>query len=349
MNSPEKKLERVEPRPLELIEQLLDEHRFEEAEPLLLRQLEKKENLAAVYNALAIVAIEAYHNYQDAENCYRQALYYSPDSATLYFNLGILYDQFLTQPDQAMECYQKAIELNEEYVDAYLNLSELCIDLNMEMELAFDCCRCVEQLEPHNARNLNNYGCLYIKYKEDVPMAIPYFERAVLYAQNKATSLANLADAYVRTDQFEAARDAYEQSLAIEGDHHLVCHNYAYILRHHFKEYQRAIEYYERAIKLDPTDLLSYQGLRSLYTQELKDPKRGVQVLESALPYTQDLERLLLEIANIYDFEIEDYETSMMYYERVIEINPNNLLALNALAYLSVEILKDYQSAIRHI
>ena len=84
MNSPEKKLERVEPRPLELIEQLLDEHRFEEAEPLLLRQLEKKENLAAVYNALAIVAIEAYHNYQDAENCYRQALYYSPDSATLY-------------------------------------------------------------------------------------------------------------------------------------------------------------------------------------------------------------------------------------------------------------------------
>ena len=56
-----------EPKLLEHIEQLLDEQRFDEAEVLLLEQLDRKSNLAAVYNALAIVAIESYQDYKRAE------------------------------------------------------------------------------------------------------------------------------------------------------------------------------------------------------------------------------------------------------------------------------------------
>ena len=74
-----------EPKLLEHIEQLLDEQRFDEAEVLLLEQLDRKSNLAAVYNALAIVAIESYQDYKRAEKYYHQAIELNPESPTLYF------------------------------------------------------------------------------------------------------------------------------------------------------------------------------------------------------------------------------------------------------------------------
>ena len=332
--------------PLEYIEQLLDEQRFDEAESLLLEQLDRQTNLAAVYNALAIIAIESYQDYRRAERYYRQAIDYNEDSATLYFNLAILYEQFLNQPSEAITCYEKAIELDPKYVDAYVNLAELCIDLNGDVELAFECSEKVAELEPNHARNLNNLGCLYIKYKQDAKTAIPYFEKSVELSTNPATALSNLADAYIRAERFDEAKEAYEKSLELEPDNTLVCHNYAHILRHHFKAYEEAVHYYRQAIKLDPYSLVSYHGLRSLYAYDLHDPKSGVEVLISALPYFQNEEGLVLEIANICDFELDEHEQARHYYERVLEINPNNLLALNALAYLNVEIFKNYLAAL---
>lgn len=331
--------------PLEYIEQLLDEKRFDEAESLLLEQLQDHCDLAAVYNALAIICIESYRDYPRAKKYYCEAINHQPNSATLYFNLAILYEQFLNQPTEAITCYEKAIALDNQYVDAYLNLAELLIDLNEDTELALTYSHKVEGLEPNNARNLNNLGCLYLKYKQDLEHAIVYFEKAVHFSSNPSTALANLADAYVRDGRMDEAKEAYEKSLALDANNSLVNHNYAHILRHHFEAYEEAIVYYQKAIECDPYSLVSYQGLRSLYAYDLHDPRRGVEVLVEALPYFKE-EGLLLEIANIYDFELNEYEEATHYYECVLSMNPNNLLALNALAYLNVEIFKNYLSAL---
>ena len=303
--------------PLEYVEQLLDEKRFDEAESLLLEQLNNHPDLAAVYNALAIICIESYQDYTRAEKYYREAIVHQPDSATLYFNLAILYEQFLNRPAEAVISYEKAISLDEGYVDAYLNLAELCIEWNEDVDLALKCSHQVETLEFENARNLNNLGCLYLKYRQDVDQAIAYFEKAVEFSSNPATALANLADAYVRNDQLEEAKEAYEKSLALEPNHSLVNHNYAHILRHHFGAYEEAIVFYKKAIECDPFSLVSYQGLRGLYAYDLHDPKRGVEVLVEALTYFKNEEGLVLEIANIYDFELNDYKEAMHYYEYV--------------------------------
>lgn len=337
-----------QPNPLEYIEQLLDEQRFQEAEGLLLEQLERKHNLPAVYNALGIIAIEYYHDYELAEQNYRLALDYQDKSATIHFNLAVLYDQFLNRPHQAVTHYRKAIEYDENYVDAYINLAELCIDLNEDVELAYECSKKAEEIDPMNARNLNNLGCILIKYKQDPNLAVQYFEKSVDLAQNKATSLANLADAYVKTERFDEARDAYEQVMELDPENGLVCHNYAYILRHHFHDYDAAIHYYQRAIEIEPKALISYQGLKGLYSLDLQEAKKGVEVLVKALKHFEDDESLTLEIANVYDFELDDYENAITYYKKVLEINPNNLLALNALSYLNVEILKNYEEALEY-
>ncbi|MFR7897650.1 MAG: hypothetical protein ACLU4M_11360, partial [Turicibacter sanguinis] len=155
----------TQPNPLAYIEQLLDDKQFQEAESLLLEQLERKQNLAAVYNALGIIAIEHYQDYKLAEQNYRLALDYNDTSATIHFNLAILYDQFLNNPHQALKHYQKAIEYDDHYIDAYLNLVELCIDLEENVELAYEYSKKVESLDSTNARNLNNIGCILIKYK----------------------------------------------------------------------------------------------------------------------------------------------------------------------------------------
>ena len=143
--------------------------------------------------------------------------------------------------------------------------------------------------------------------------------------------VANLADAYVRAERYDEAKEAYEKALELDSDNPLVCHNYAHVLRHYFQAYDEAASYYHKAIEIDPYSLVSYQGLRSLYAHDLHDSKSAVEVLVSALAYFNEEEGLVLEIANMYDFELNDYKKALHYYERVLEINPNNLLALNAL------------------
>ena len=62
---------------------------------------------------------------------------------------------------------------------------------------------------------------------------------------------------------------------------------------------------------------------------------RSITKLEAELATNPHDIKLLTEIAAVYEFELEDYAQAKFYYEKVLAINPDHILALDALAVLS--------------
>ncbi len=330
------------------LEQALEEGQTQRVEKIAHQLIEADVELATAYNALAISALEEEANYEAAKTYYELALASSPESATLHFNLAILYDQFYHQTDLAISYYEQAIALDATYVDAYIELIELLLEQNTQLEQAMTYANLAETLDEKNPRLLNNIGCLHLRIHQDYQTAVSYFERALLQTSNKALIAANLADAHVKLRQYEQAKHAYELSLSHQPDNALICHNFAHVLQHHLHDATLAKQMYLRAITLAPHEIQPYLGLKSLYLHLLKSPKEAAALLEDGLKHVTNTMRLELELADLYDVVLEDFDKAVYYYKKVLQQQPHHLTALNALAYLHVQVYKNYEAAIRY-
>jgi len=92
------------------------------------------------------------------------------------------------------------------------------------------------------------------------------------------------------------------------------------------------IEQLKSKIKDEPYELKHYLHLKSLYSNFKQDLASAIEVLNQALPLFSNNTTLLLELATIYEFEVEDDQQAKIYYEKVLKLDPNNQLALIALA-----------------
>ena len=98
------------------------------------------------------------HQFDEAEALLIKALAVRKDSDILNFKLAVLYEDFFLDLSQAEIYYKKAIGLNPTFIDAYTKLIELQVKLEKEDESTLSLCKTVYQLEPKNARHLNNLG-----------------------------------------------------------------------------------------------------------------------------------------------------------------------------------------------
>jgi tetratricopeptide (TPR) repeat protein len=57
--------------------------------------------------------------------------------------------------------------------------------------------------------------------------------------------------------------------------------------------------------------------------------------LEAEIAANPNDVKLLTELAAVYEFELEDYAQAKQYYEKVLAINPEHVLALDALDVLN--------------
>jgi tetratricopeptide (TPR) repeat protein len=88
-------------------------------------------------------------------------------------------------------------------------------------------------------------------------------------------------------------------------------------------------------IEAEPNVLTHYFELKSIYSGYTRESEKGLKILEDALTrFPNDIE-LLIELAATYEFELEDFDQAKKYYERVLAIDPEHYLALDALEVIN--------------
>src|ERR1043166_1203484 len=92
-----------------------------------------------------------------------------------------------------------------------------------------------------------------------------------------------------------------------------------------------------RAIELDPSLEVAYNGLFSVYVAQKKLPQAVAQ-LQGALNKNPSDSPVLLTLALIYE-RLKDYTKARDAYEKLVAAKPDEVIALNNLAYINAELL----------
>lgn len=78
-----------------------------------------------------------------------------------------------------------------------------------------------------------------------------------------------------------------------------------------------------------------YFQLKSLYSSYMSMSKKALEVLEDARVHFPENVKLLIELATVCEFELEDNAKARLYYEMVLALDPTHELALDALDVLN--------------
>lgn len=88
-------------------------------------------------------------------------------------------------------------------------------------------------------------------------------------------------------------------------------------------------------VKESPHQPQSHLALSEFYRQNANNPYQAISTLKNALTAFSDSPRFYLEIAAIYEFELEDIPSAKYYYEQVLKNFPGNEIAKSSLENLT--------------
>jgi tetratricopeptide (TPR) repeat protein len=167
----------------------------------------------------------------------------------------------------------------------------------------------------YQLESLYNLGVLYYKEIKDYPRAMHYFSKYLeIFPKNVENP--HKEDIYKVINYILSLDD---QTKNMEAKKMKNVAN-----QHYFKgNYQKAVEHYLKAIALDPGYVEVYNNLGTAYLQ-MNDFKNAVKYWKITLMFDPNDLDLYINLALAYHEKLKDYGKAMEYYEKFIEVAPQN-------------------------
>ncbi|MBK6404049.1 MAG: tetratricopeptide repeat protein [Holophagales bacterium] len=206
--------------------------------------------------------------------------------------------------EDAEASYRKALSLDPEnlsILDAFANF----LFRQGRFEEAVREWRAVIRLAPDNAAALVNLGSA-LSETGRFAEAITLYERAVSLKPS-TMAYSNLGTAYSRAERYPEAAAAYRKALELDGEDWLAWGNLAYVSSWMGGMDARAVEAFERAIRLaeaerkeSPRDASLHSQL-ALYYAKTGDRRLSLQRLSTALTLSPGTGQIQADAAEVYE------------------------------------------------
>lgn len=193
----------------------------------------------------------AYEDLNDVPNgikVYHGLIESFPHSDRGYYGLGVFYEE-IKDIEKSIEHYIKAIELNNEFFEAYFYLAGVYDD------------------------------------QEETELAITNYEKALALNPNHYYTNLNLGSIYESLGEDEKGCVFFEKALKIEY-HYMALFNLGVIAMKH-QENEKAIDYYNECLTLNPNYGYAYLNLSLIYKQTFQYDK-AIEVLSRGISETED-------------------------------------------------------------
>lgn len=218
------------------------------------------------------------------------------------------------------EDLKKALELNPHHIESWIYYAGSAIGDNNKIVEA------VQKLLKYKPRaeisqNLFDYVLKKVqKYAEnDAPLKIPYEESTMNYNLQYGGEWLITATYYWKRRQFQKAYDAFKKAFSIYRNRNLAIYWYInLVLALLDKKYDKAIEYGEKAVELDPRFKYAWQQLskayffKENYSNALNSIEKALKIdnnFHLAVKLKEEIDAKIIKIE-----ETERYERS--YYQR---------------------------------
>ncbi len=238
---------------------------------------------------------------------YSQALALDPDYSVALRGRQIAYAEMANQKgerhlrksrfDEAERHFKTALSFDSQFARAYNNLG-------------------ITQIQHSETITINGPEALYEFFKL-LDLAIDYFDRAVLLEPNNALYYNSRGTAYLKRNRTKEALKDYNRALELYGEK-VPPHLFFNIGLAHsqLKEYDKAIEYYNKALALGLQDQFKGYRLRGMAYAEIKEYRKAIT------DYTQALKQGKGDIyekrGDVY-FEFEQFEKAEADYVSAME------------------------------
>ena len=284
------------------------------------------------------------------ENLWRSRTISQPKNAQAYANLGTVF-QMRGDYSSARLQYQKALALDPNDKTTILNLASLYNAQGLTQEALYQYDRLLSK-NPNDIEILNYKAKVYEKANNFNGAIAQY--KAILAIQPDNSDAKNDIANIVANKFTPEQKYAYMLQVANENPNNYdLQYGYAYEM-HKLKRYNEAINYYKRAIAINPKKAETYINIAQIYTIK-DDTQNALNILNegiSAIPYSPELltqkdnlEKAqagqLFEMASKY-YEQKNYQEALNNYLKIANQTPE---VKNAIASCHWE-LKNYQSAI---
>ena len=301
------------------------------------KALAKNPDNFGVYNSLGTAYI-ATERSEDAINCYKKIVELYPKNPMGYFNLGSVY-QIQKKHAEACEYFKKAVELDDEdetfktayalslvkseqYNEAIAVYKKLLVQHPEKENYKYNLINCYEAVNDDQTAILMLEGIVYVNPK----LALP------------AQKLANL---YIKTNQLSRAKELYDNVILKNNPTAEVMHQYA-VLSSSLCDTDAAERILKKAIKMNPKMAKAHKDLAVIYLNKRLFDYADIE-FKTAMELMPDDFEILFEYGNFL-YSTSKNKEAETYYQKALEIEPKNILALTFMALNKLILNQLYES-----
>ena len=212
-------------------------------------------------------------NYREAINCFDEALKINPHNIHLWLEKANTYFVYLELYDDAIKSLEKALEIKSDFFEAVILLAEIYNNTQRFEEAMKMLARAAEI----NKVNPNDQASFVINADKGYSfLNMGRFDEALKFNPNNVIALHGVALALtLYTDNYSKALDYVERALKVNPEYIYAMDTKALLLNQ-LKKYQAALELYDKVLKKQPSDFfaLNNKGVvianLGLYQQALK-------------------------------------------------------------------------------
>jgi tetratricopeptide (TPR) repeat protein len=256
-------------------------------------------------------------------------------------DLGELLDSQMNQTEQAITYFQRALEVDSQFLPALENLERIFVARGQNRELVDVLQRKVPALKDaaEIATTKLRIAQLYETSLGDAPRASQVYREVVDLESSNLQGLRGLTRVYEVLEQWPELVGVLERQLEVvttEREKIDALMHLATLHEEHFLKADLAAQRLEQVLEVDPNNEEAYFKLERNY-RKLRQWLDLINTYDRHIAAT--LERktkveLFGAIAQVYADEVEDAERAIDAYKNIVDLDDQNIPALEALAKL---------------
>lgn len=295
------------------------------------------EDFSVFYFKNAGELFEKFNKYQAATRVYEKAIKCTQRDEIFYHKIADLCVRRQTM-DKAVECYKKALEANPKNRDVLIKLATVTQTFFPEnVDEAIDCYNRLLEIEEDSAQIYYELGHLYLS-KQDKIHAISAFKLALDKDIENPFYNNSLAYALVQAELYDDAIEYYQKAIKLNPDKQwtaIVCQALGSIYYQIKENYEAAIASFQAGIILDPENSEILLSLGDVYMAE-NDLDKAIRAYCDSISVNPEDYRAYSK-AGLALWEKDYLEEAIVSYHRAIEINPDYDIAKNNLGVIYLD------------
>ncbi len=295
------------------------------------------ESFSVLYYKSSGEFLEKFNSYNAAEKIYKEGIKKTQRDELFYHKIADICVRRKSM-DTAVDCYKKALEANPNNRDVLIKLATVNQTFFPEnYDEAIDCYNKLLEMDEDNSQIYYELGHLYLK-KMDKVHAIIAFKLAVEKDCDNPFYNNSLAYAFVQAELYDEAIEYYQKAIKLNPDKQwtsIVCQALGSIYFQIKGNAEAAIASFQAGIILDPENSEISLSLGDVYMAD-EDLDNAIRCYCDSISVNPDDYRAYSK-AGIALWEKDYMEEAIVAYHRAIELNPEYDIAQNNLGVIYLD------------